>query len=127
MANYKQKLGQFGEKIAKKYLVKKGYAILAEHFLIKGGEIDIIAKKSEKIVFVEVKTRTSLIFGNPEDAVGLHKIDALKRAAESYLRQKNMLDEVEIAFDVIAILVNRDMQKVTLKHFQDIDAGLDVY
>lgn len=62
---YKKNLGQEGEKIAIKYLQRLGYTIIEQNFRCKSGEIDIIAKEKEQIIFIEVKTRTSNRYGEP--------------------------------------------------------------
>ena len=65
---YKKALGQEGEKIAIKYLQRLGYTIIEENFRCKSGEIDIIAKEDNEIIFIEVKTRTSNRYGEPIEA-----------------------------------------------------------
>ena len=61
-----QELGELGEKLAKRFLEERGYTIICQNFRTKQGEIDIIARdKYKTIIFVEVKTRTSLEYGNP--------------------------------------------------------------
>ena len=72
MNNNKLK-GEKGESLAKSFLVKNGYTIIDTNFRTKTGEIDIIAKKNEIIVFIEVKTRSSLTYGYPYEAVGYKK------------------------------------------------------
>ena len=66
---YKKNLGQEGEKIAIKYLQRLGYTIIEQNFRCKSGEIDIIAKEEEQIIFIEVKTRTSNRYGEPIEGV----------------------------------------------------------
>lgn len=73
MNNYRLKVGYFGQKLAKNYLLAQGYEILAENYYIRGGEIDLIAKISQKVVFIEVKTRTNFRYGQAEDAVDFLK------------------------------------------------------
>lgn len=97
-------LGNKGERIAKEYLVKKGFKILKQNYKNKIGEIDIICynKKDDEIVFVEVKTRESHLFGTPSDAVDLHKQNKIKNTATFYLLKQKKLDS-KFRFDVVEI------------------------
>lgn len=103
-------LGKLGEKMAAEYLLKRGYTILAKNWRFKKNEIDIVAKENNKLVIVEVKTRTTLEFGTPEEAVSLKKQQFLIRAANEYVNQKNL--ENEIRFDIIAVNPNSGGQKI---------------
>lgn len=102
MQNYSQKQGQDGEKIAKEYLIGLGYEVLDCNWRFKKLEVDIIAKKAQCIVFVEVKTRKSDTFGEPEIFVTKQKQNFLIAAANAYLVQKNI--ELESRFDIIAVI-----------------------
>lgn len=113
----KKELGNEGEKIAIRYLEKIGYEILKRNFYCKQGEIDIIAKYENKIIFIEVKTRTSINFGRPVDAVNSIKEKHMYNAAKYYLYKKYMLDE-EIRFDVIEVLVENG--KFNVNHIKEI-------
>ncbi len=84
--------GKSGEDIACKYLQDLGYKILDRNFRIRGGEIDIIAKDHDQIVFVEVKTRYSHEFGTPLEAITPWKIKFLIKTAQFYLAKKQWLD-----------------------------------
>lgn len=96
-------LGTKGETIAAKFLQNKGYKILKKNFASKLGEIDIIAKQDETIVFVEVKTRSSKLFGLPCEAVTPRKQGKIRQVALGFLKQtKNM--ETPCRFDVIEII-----------------------
>ncbi len=121
MNNYRLKVGYFGQKLAKNYLLAHGYEILAENYYIRGGEIDLIAKISGKIVFIEVKTRTNFRYGQAEDAVNFFKIKAMVKAAEIFLNKKNIINKTEIDFDIIAVYIFKNLKKVKIKHFRNID------
>ena len=95
-------LGTSGEVLAKKFLKKKGYRIVEVNYVNKIGEIDIIAKQGETIVFVEVKTRSSLKFGLPSEAVGFYKQNKIRSVALSYLKTTKNL-ETPARFDVIEV------------------------
>ncbi len=95
-------LGKTGEKIAQKYLVEKGYKVLATNYRSRRGEIDIICQDGETVVFVEVKTRTSEKFGTPAEAVTAQKQERLHRLAMEYLIANN-LELRPVRFDVLTL------------------------
>ncbi len=99
----KNTYGKRSEIIASDYLIKKGYKILAVNYKNKVGEIDIIAKDNNCLVFVEVKARMSAQFGHPLEAVNAQKQHKIRSVAGVYLMKNNMLD-TECRFDVISIL-----------------------
>ncbi|MCJ7716685.1 MAG: YraN family protein [Anaerolineales bacterium] len=123
MANRKQKIGKWGEGLAAAFLVKKGYLILDQNLYTSYGEIDIIALQvidSEKyLVFVEVKTRTSLEFGNPEDSITWQKKEHLISSIETYLQNHPDL-ELPWRIDVIAIQKLRAMDPPNIQHFEGV-------
>jgi len=96
-------LGAWGEDQAAEYLRKRGMKIIERNFTTRVGEIDIIAKDRSTLVFVEVKTRRSALFGTPQEAVGLRKQRQIIRTAHWYL-QNNGFGKLQPRFDVIAIL-----------------------
>ena len=102
MNNYKR--GLFGEDLACEFLKSRGYKIIERNFRIRGGEIDIIAQENKTLVYVEVKTRSNKLFGEPEEAVNWHKIKFLERAAKFYRsNKKNMtLPQLE-RIDVVSV------------------------
>ena len=73
MEKYNKSIGNFGEDEAVKYLMKHSYKIITRNFSCKLGEIDIIAKDKDVLVFIEVKARTNDKYGNPSDAIGYYK------------------------------------------------------
>lgn len=98
----KVSLGKYGEDLASKFLQKMGYKIIERNFRIRGGEIDIIAIDGKTLVYLEVKSRTSHQFGLPEEAVTIHKLNFLKRAAKFYRNNRRNLPSLE-RIDVVAI------------------------
>lgn len=108
----KKKLGARGEELAANYLVKKGYQIIQRNYYTRYGELDIISKKDNILIFVEVKTRTSTSFGLPEESVTKVKMDHLRKAALIYLNNLNQGFR-EIRFDVIAILIKDNHEEIT--------------
>lgn len=95
--------GNIGENKAVNYLVEKGYEILETNYKTKLGEIDIIAKDGERIVFVEVKARATARFGYPREAVNYYKQKTIQMVASMYLKSKRLLNSY-IRFDIIEIL-----------------------
>lgn len=108
-------LGKKGEDLAENYLRKNGYSIIERNWGTGKYEIDIIASDSECIVFVEVKTRSSGHWGNPEDAISKTKIKRMVEAADFYLKENDL--ETPARFDVIAIVVNKKTLKID--HIED--------
>lgn len=104
--NNKQK-GDLGENIACKYLLGKGAQILESNYKIKTGEIDIIIKLENEIVFVEVKSRSNIKYGYPSEAISYKKIKKIISTAKYYIL-KNDLYNVPIRFDVIEVYLNEN-------------------
>lgn len=100
----KQALGKLGEQKACKYLTTKGYYILENNFRCKMGEIDIIAKDKNEIVFVEVKTRKSIKYGMPSEAINYNKRKHIYNAARYYILKNNLQTDA-IRFDAIEVLL----------------------
>jgi putative endonuclease len=94
-------LGRQGEEIAVQYLLKKGYVILETNWVYQKAEIDIIAQKGKILSVVEVKTRSSLAFGLPQEFVNKKKIRLLVKAVNEYIEMKSL--DVEARFDIISI------------------------
>lgn len=103
MKKFNKIKGEIGEEIACKYLIKKRYKILDRNFKNSIGEIDIIAKDKKEIVFVEVKSRTTIEFGEPKEAVNNFKQQKIHNVALCYLKLKK-LEDVSIRFDVVEVL-----------------------
>jgi len=108
-------LGKQGERIALQYLLNKGYIIHQKNWRYGKIEIDLIAEKDERIVFIEVKTRSTDYFGEPEDAVDSGKEQQLINGAQIFA-DKHELEE-EIRFDIISIILNTDTVKIN--HIED--------
>ncbi len=114
--HYRKYIGRIGETEAVGYLEKKGFVILERNYRAERGEIDIIAREGDTLVFVEVKTKRQDGFGEPEDWVGRKKQDQIAKVAMRYLQEKN-LDNVDCRFDVIAIGYENGKKKIS--HIQD--------
>lgn len=94
--------GKGAEEIAEKYLVEKGFKIIERNYFFDRGEIDLIANDNGIIVFIEVKSRKSVEYGEPEDSITIGKRRQIRKVAEGYLYEKN-ISGVEARFDVVAI------------------------
>ena len=114
MANHNE-LGKKGEKIALEYLLKNDYKILETNYRYLKAEVDIIARKNDTLIAVEVKTRTSAYFGNPQDFVNPKKIKLLLSAIDFYVNNADL--DVEVRFDIIAIICNKNETKI--EHIED--------
>ncbi len=104
MLNSSQHLGKKGEDIAVEFLRKNGYSILTRNYRCRLGEIDIIAKAREVLVFIEVKTRNGEAYGSPAAAVTHRKQRQISNTAQYYLAEHNLFD-TPARFDVISIVI----------------------
>ena len=109
--------GQRGEQLAAELLTKKGYKILETNWRLGRLEIDIIAANRKEIVFAEVKTRTSLFGGTPEEAVDETKRKHMVTAANAYIKYHQ--DNRNIRFDVIGILMNKSGEIDEIRHYEN--------
>ncbi len=103
MVNQHIRFGQEGETVAVRHLKKCGYKILERNYRNKIGEIDIIAKDRDTIVFVEVKTRRNDHFGGPKWAVTYRKQQKISMVALAYLKELRMSDR-KARFDVVTVV-----------------------
>ncbi|WP_420552221.1 YraN family protein [Tenacibaculum aiptasiae] len=108
-------LGKKGEELAIEYLQEKGYVILEKNYRFQKAEIDIIAKKEEVLIVVEVKTRSTSYFGNPQDFISSKKVKLLVAAADNYINEREL--EVELRFDVIALI--KEKEKFKIEHLEN--------
>ena len=106
-----KEIGKLGEDLATKYLETLGYQIIERNFRCKVGEIDIIAKDKDEVVFIEVKSRKILSYGKPGDAVDIIKRKHIYRAAEYYLLIHNGLD-IYTRIDVIEVYLNKEKYRI---------------
>lgn len=116
MSDYRKKFGAWGEDVAAKYLAGKGYTILVRNFKAERGEIDIIARHGNVIIFVEVKTGNSEKFGPPEEKITRSKQRQLYKVAALFIQQTEIPD-VDYRFD--AIIVDGTYQKHEIRHYQN--------
>ena len=115
----KKQLGDLGEDISEIFLVKMGYSILKRNYRCRLGEIDLIAKDKNKIIFFEVKTRTNLNFGYPEESVNIMKVLKLKKLAIFFAVSENM-QNFDMQFDVISINLSGTCFLDNIKNIKNI-------
>jgi putative endonuclease len=108
-------LGKKGEQLAIDFLIKNDYRILEKNYRYLKAEVDIIAQKEQTLAAIEVKTRTSDYFGNPEEFVNPKKIKLLLSAIDNYVVERDL--DVEVRFDIIAIIINKKETKI--EHLED--------
>ena len=108
-------LGKLGEEIAVEFLQKEGYTILETNWTFQKAEVDIIAQKEYTLAIIEVKTRSSLEFGLPQDFVKPKKIQLLTKAVDAYVNEQDL--DVEVRFDIIAI--HKEGKSFVIEHLID--------
>jgi putative endonuclease len=108
-------LGRFGEELAVDFLQQNGYEILETNWVFQKAEIDIIAQKENILAVVEVKTRSSIEFGLPQDFVKPKKIQLLVKAVNEYVIANDL--DVEVRFDIIAI--HKDAKEFSIDHIEE--------
>ncbi|GAB5563526.1 MAG: YraN family protein [Winogradskyella sp.] len=108
-------LGKKGEQLAVDFLLNKEYSILEQNYRFDKAEVDIIAQKKNVLAIVEVKTRSTIHFGNPQDFVKPKQIQNLVKAVNEYVIVNDL--DVEIRFDIIAIVKKDNNYEV--EHLKD--------
>lgn len=108
-------LGKKGEKVAIEYLQKHNYKIVTTNYRFQKAEVDIIAQKEDILAVVEVKTRSTAYFGNPEEFVNPKKIKLLVSAIDNFVIENDL--DVEVRFDIIAIIKQKNIFQV--EHLKD--------
>jgi putative endonuclease len=104
MTQARRLLGSLGEQSACRFLDEAGYRVVARNYRVRSGEIDIVAERDDTLVFCEVKTRTSVLYGLPEEAVTWSKQRRLRRLAAEYLHREGRHAR-RVRFDVISVRV----------------------
>ena len=117
MSIYQRKLGNWGENLAIIYLQKSGYDIIARHWQRREGEIDIVAldKSSNWLVFVEVKTRRSSLYGNPDESISEHKKKTLNNIIDLYIQECNY--QGHYRFDAIMVEIKGE---IVIHHLSNV-------
>ena len=108
-------LGNKGEQLAVDFLLKNNYKIIARNYRFLKAEVDIIAQKGETLAAIEVKTRSTKDFGNPQDFINPKKIKLLISAVDNFVIENDL--EVEVRFDIIAIIKQKNAFEI--EHLKD--------
>lgn len=117
MSKSHRQIGDEGEDTAVSYLESKGWHIIDRNYFFEKAEVDIVASDGTFIIFVEVKQRSDIYFGRPEEFVTPEKEKNIKKAAEAWVYERKM-ETALIRFDVIAI-VKKQGKKPEISHFED--------
>jgi putative endonuclease len=117
----RQEVGKLGEKLAKKFLKKRGYHIRETNFRCREGEIDIIAQQKDYLAFIEVRTKSNLDFGTPEESITQNKKEKLIASALTYVQTHQDLPSLW-RIDVVAIEID---QKGKTKRIELIENAVD--
>lgn len=124
MSDHRQQLGKSGESIAIKHLKKNGYRILEQNYRNEMGEIDIIAKDKDALVFIEVKARTTYRFGDPKYAITPKKQRKISMVALQYLKVHRQ-EHSKARFDVVGIGLGEDPPAIEIvRNAFDLAYGL---
>lgn len=110
--------GKIGEDIARKYLDKKGYKIVEQNYKTKYAEIDLVAKKGNEIVFVEVRTKKGENFGTPEETIDKRKLRKLWGNARAYTARKKWQGPYRV--DAVCIVLKYDNSMERINHYENI-------
>lgn len=103
MPKMKQQIGQEAEKIACDYLLQQGLQFITQNYRDKQGEIDLIMRDNTTMIFVEVRSKQSDIYGSPIESITPHKQQKIARTALSYLQKQKLLHQIDCRFDIIGI------------------------
>lgn len=121
MKSFNYKKGKQGEKIARDFLIKKGYQIIKSNFQTRLGELDIIASKDTFLVFVEVKLKNGENFGTPEEMISPKKLRQVQQTAEAFLLQDKDLKIKFKQYRIDAVCITLENNEVKeLKHYENI-------
>ncbi len=118
MTFFRKKLGGQGEKYALDYLISKGYKVIGRNYSNYIGEIDLIMKDKKTLVFVEVKTKTELEYGNPLEMIDTRKQKKLIQCVKAYL-QKNNFHQDDVRIDAVSVVMDIWGNKVKLEHIEN--------
>lgn len=108
----------WSEKVARTYIERLGYQVLAQNHTLRGGEIDLIAQDGPTLVFIEVKQRTTSRYGTPAEAITARKLERLRRGALHFMMTRYKRDDLPLRFD--AILVHGRENAFRLEHLENV-------
>lgn len=115
MANPRLRLGNWGERVARNFLADKGYRVLETGFRSAWGEVDIVARDGDELVFVEVRTRRGAALGTPQESVTRAKAGRLIATAQSYMEEKGVTG-ADWRIDLVSIVLDSRGRVQELSH-----------
>lgn len=116
----RRRIGKAGEKAAARFLSDRGFLILERNFSCKHGELDIVARKRELVVFAEVKTRSSAEYAGAEESVGVKKQEKIKKTASYFVKKSKLSnDNLYFRYDIFAVYVNERGRVVKVEHYPE--------
>ena len=110
--------GRRGEEIAKEYLEKKGYKIVERNYKTKYAEIDLVARRKNELIFIEVRTKIGENFGSPEETIDRKKLKKLWGNATAYAARAKWKDSCRV--DAVCIVLKKDNSVERLNHYENI-------
>ena len=116
MKTANRETGRLAEELAGKALREKGYKIVERNFSNRMGEIDIIAQDKDVLVFVEVKAKKGVEFGQPEEMISARKLQRVKNMAAIYMKGATLLCRI----DVVAVVLSADNNLIRLTHYENV-------
>ena len=116
MKSENRNIGRLGEQLAQQLLVGKGYEIVEHNFYTRFGEIDLIMRDNETMIFVEVKTKKGLDFGSPEEMFTAGKMQRVKRMATVYLKGR----ETKCRIDMVAVVLDSQNRSQRITHYPNV-------
>ncbi len=119
--NDRQGLGRWGEELAARHLAAKGYEILARNWRCETGELDLVARDGESLVFVEVRTRRGRLLGSPEESITAAKEARLIALGEAYVQAHDWTGDWRI--DVVAVETDRGGRLLRVDHYENAVTG----
>ena len=118
----KDAVGRFGEQLAAEHLVTAGLTVLATNWRCRSGELDLVARDGDVLVFVEVKTRTTLAFGDPAEAVGPAKAARIRSLALQWIQEQRdsgaLAGRYDLRFDVVTVVRRTAEGRPAIRHLR---------
>lgn len=118
MKDFNRDIGTYGEDLSAEYLKRNSYSIISRNFRTRCGEIDIICKKNDLIIFLEIKSRYNYNYGSPIEAITYSKQKQIIKLCKYYIYINNLIN-YNYRFDVIEVLLNKENNLYSINHISD--------
>lgn len=116
---HNKKIGQVGEKKVAEYYLKKGFKVLQTNYRTKVGEIDLIVKKKNVLIFIEVKTRVGEFRGKPWEQINKHKLENLKKSIYAYCKDKNIsIEKNSLNIHIVTVTLKEDLSLNKINQYE---------